>query len=348
MTGSKSPRKPAVFSTDDPDVVLTPEPQPRPDASPETGRPGDDGDAIAGGARDSVGQGIRWGAILITAGGILGSIAIALSYARFVSVALERSDWIGWVAFGLLVVIGISGLAIVLREVLGFLRLRRLGQTRTQAERALREGDLAAERKAVDHIVRPLQHRHELRWGLARLAEEKAQVRDPGDLLCLLERDVIVSVDMEAKRRIAAAARRVATVSAISPTAFLTMGWITVEQLRLLRAIAGLYGGRPGFLATAKLARMVVLHIVATGGVALTDDLLGQFLGQDILRRLSRRLGEGIFNAALVARIGAAAIDVIRPLPYIEAPRIRARDLVPDIARGVRGAAATEDRRERA
>ncbi len=46
---------------------------------------------------------------------------------------------------------------------------------------------------------------------------------------------------------------------------------------------------------------MVVTRIVATGGVAMTDDLLGQFLGQDLLRRLSRRLGEGVFNGALTA-----------------------------------------------
>lgn len=75
------------------------------------------------------------------------------------------------------------------------------------------------------------------------------------------------------------------------------------------------------------------MHIVATGGLALTDDLLGQFIGQDIMRRLSRRLGEGIFNAALTARVGAAAIAVIRPLPFIEAPPIRARDFLAEITR---------------
>ena len=71
---------------------------------------------------------------------------------------------------------------------------------------------------------------------------------------------------------------------------------------------------------------MVLAHIIATGGIALTDDLLGQFLGQDLLRRLSRRLGEGAFNGALTARMGVAAIEVIRPLPFLAAkPPTRAR-----------------------
>src|SRR5690606_26841218 len=117
-------------------------------------------------------------------------------------------------------------------------------------------------------------------------------------------------------------------VSAISPTAALTVGWVLIENLRLMRSLAGVYGGRPGFVGTLRLARMVLVHIIATGGMALTDDLLGQFLGQDLVRRLSRRLGESIFNAALTARVGAAAIAVTRPLPFIEAPPIRARDFI--------------------
>jgi putative membrane protein len=111
----------------------------------------------------------------------------------------------------------------------------------------------------------------------------------------------------------------------------IAVGFVLVENLRLLRALATLYGGRPGGIGALKLANYVAGHIIATGGVALTDDLLGQFLGQDVLRRLSRRLGEGAFNGALTARIGVAAIDVIRPLPFLDATPIRIRDLLPEI-----------------
>jgi putative membrane protein len=61
--------------------------------------------------------------------------------------------------------------------------------------------------------------------------------------------------------------------------------FVLIENLRLLRKLAALYGGRPGFFGLLRLAQLVLTHMVATGGVALTDDLLGQFLGQDLLRR---------------------------------------------------------------
>ncbi|PPC79478.1 MAG: hypothetical protein CTY40_10915 [Hyphomicrobium sp.] len=107
----------------------------------------------------------------------------------------------------------------------------------------------------------------------------------------------------------------------------------------MLRAIAGLYGGRPGTAGALRLGRMVFTHLLASGGLALTDDLLGQFLGQDLLRRLSRRLGEGAFNGAMTARVGAAAIEVIRPLPYIEAQPVRVRDLLSELFRRTPAAA---------
>jgi putative membrane protein len=108
----------------------------------------------------------------------------------------------------------------------------------------------------------------------------------------------------------------------------IAVGYVAVENLRLLRGLAALYGGRPGLLGSLRLGRLVLAHIVATGGIALTDDLLGQFLGQDLLRRLSRRLGEGAFNGALTARIGIAAIEVIRPLPFLAAKPPRVRDIL--------------------
>jgi hypothetical protein len=91
---------------------------------------------------------------------------------------------------------------------------------------------------------------------------------------------------------------------------WVAMGFVLVENVRMFRSIAGLYGGRPGVLGALRLGRLVVGHLIATGGIAMTDDLLGQFVGQDVLRRLSRRLGEGAFNGALTARLGVVAVEL--------------------------------------
>jgi putative membrane protein len=60
----------------------------------------------------------------------------------------------------------------------------------------------------------------------------------------------------------------------------------------------------------------VLTHLVATGAVAVGDDLIHSVAGGSVLSRISRRFGEGVVNGALTARVGVAAMEVCRPLPF--------------------------------
>lgn len=339
-------RRPRAFKLDDPDIEVVAESRRPDEASPEAAILEDPHAAARTGplkgpedgwldrlAALDLDRGFRWGSLLFSAAVGLAGLAFALWFTRFTSIAFTRNDWVGWLAFGLLMLVALALIVIIGREVRGMLRFRRLGRIKADAERAIRDKDLKAEADSVRRILQPYRARAALRWPIARLDEHARAVRDPGDLFRLADRDVLLALDGEARRFVARSARRVAVVSAISPTGLLTVSWVLVENLRLLRTLAGLYGGRPGFVGTLRLARLVFLNIVATGSIAMTDDLLGQFIGQDLLRRVSARLGESVFNAALTARVGAVAIGVIRPLPYLEAPPVRARDFMADILR---------------
>ena len=76
-------------------------------------------------------------------------------------------------------------------------------------------------------------------------------------------------------------------------------------------------------------------HLVATGAVAVGDDLLEPFLGGSVLGKLSRRFGEGLVNGALTARVGVAAIEVCRPLPFRTTKRPKAAQLVRRVLGGL-------------
>jgi putative membrane protein len=276
-------------------------------------------------------RGLHWGGVL--AGALAGAALLGACawFARFVAAALARDDWVGWAVLGLLLVAAFAALMILLGEFMGFLRLARLNRLRADIDKAIADKNAKRERTAAMRVAALYARRAELRWSVGRFRQHARDVHDPGELLALAEREIILPLDGQARSLITHAAKRVATVTALSPLAVIAMSYVLIENLRLLRALAALYGGRPGFIGVLGLARMVVMHLVATGGVALTDDLLGQFLGQDILRRLSRRLGEGTFNGALTARVGVAAIHVIRPLPFLRAHPPRVRDVLSEV-----------------
>ena len=332
-------RGPRVFKADDPALVVTaiePDPPPRPKPQAATA-PDEAADEPRPGLRGSAGAmfetGFRWGVLLVSALTGAAMLAAGLWFARFVSVGLERDDWIGLTIRGLLAVAGVAALVLLVRELVGWRRLSRLGRLRAQVDEAIAAKSAIGERKAADRIVALYRGRPELAWSLARVKAHRSDVHDPAALLTLVERDLIAGLDGLARRQITTASKRVATVTALSPLASIALAFVVFEVIRLLRRLATIYGGRPGFAGALRLARSVIGHLIAAGGLALTDDLLGQFIGQDVLRRLSKRLGEGAFNGALVARIGVATIAEVRPMPFLEAEPLRIRDILGEVIR---------------
>ena len=102
-------------------------------------------------------------------------------------------------------------------------------------------------------------------------------------------------------------------------------GW---DNARALLGIALIYGGRGGTLGSWRLARTVLTHLAATGAVAVGDDMIQSVAGGGVLSKLSRRFGEGIVNGALTARVGLAAMEVCRPLPFVHERPPRITDVI--------------------
>lgn len=278
-------------------------------------------------------RGIRWGGIFLSAMGGLVGIAAGFWLSALIADLLARQDWIGWLALGLLFLAGLAALMLAVREIWGLARLARLGRTRQDAESAIKHDDKTQAHAAVRSLKRLTHSRADMAWRLANFAAHERDIMDARELLVLAERDLVAPLDAPARAIVAASARRISVLTAASPAALIDMAFVAAENLRMLRRLSTLYGARPGTLGLFKLARMVVSHIVMTGGIAIGDDLIQQVIGHGLTARLSARLGEGVFNGALTARVGIAAIDVCRPLPWIEAPRPRFRDMVAQVMR---------------
>jgi putative membrane protein len=280
-------------------------------------------------------RGLRWGSILFAALGGLVSLVASLWLYDWTLSLIARDDWIGWTAVALLGLVLLALAMIILREVAGLARLGRLGKIRHEADSAARQNDKPLAVDVADRLKRLYSGRKDLAWGLSRLAEHEHDIMNAGELLRLTERTLVAPLDPYARGIVAASAKRVSVVTAVSPGAVIDMLFVGTENLRMLRRLATFYGARPGTLSLLKLARMVVTHIVLTGGIAIGDDVIQQVIGHGLTAKLSARLGEGLFNGALTTRIGIAAIDVCRPLPYLETQRPRFRELVAEVA-GIR------------
>lgn len=251
---------------------------------------------------------------------LLGSFLLfALSVAawEWVTSLLERNPLLGGIATALLFGLVVVALAIAGREALAIRRLARIDEVQREAAGALASGNLSQARAVVEHLQRIYAGRDGLRWNAARLQDRQGDVFDADGLLRLAEAELLAPLDAAALREVAGAARQVATVTAVVPLPLADVAAALGANLRMIRRVAEVYGGRSGTLGSLRLVKGVMTHLVATGAVAVGDDLIHGVAGGTVLSRLSRRFGEGVVNGALTARVGIAAIEVCRPLPFL-------------------------------
>jgi len=260
--------------------------------------------------------------------GALFSFALSVATYDFVTGLLARNVVLGWIAFVLVVLAVVAGLFLALREWGAFLRLKRLDGLRERAIAARAAADLKEARQVVTGLTGIYAARGDTAWGRARLADREGEVMDADALLALAERELLTTLDAEARLVIEGAARQVAMVTALVPLALADVATAAVANLRMSQRIAEIYGGRSGSFGSLKLLRRVFGSLVAAGALALTDDMIGSVAGGGVLSKLSRRFGEGVVNGALTARVGLAAMELCRPLPFVALERPAVSSLV--------------------
>jgi len=256
-------------------------------------------------------------------GALVGLVGFVLSLAAwdYTNALLARNPVLGGIVVALIGLVLLGLVLIALREAAGFARLRRIDGLRQRGEVALASDDLGVARDVSDRVLRLYAGRDDLSWARARFAERQLEQLDAQSLLALAETTLIQPIDAAAQREVEAAARQVATVTAVVPLALADVVGALVANMRMIRRVAELYGGRAGALGNWRLTKAVFAHLVATGAVAVGDDLIGSVAGGGLVSKLSRRFGEGIVNGALTARVGVAAIEICRPLPFIQEKR---------------------------
>ncbi|WGD54070.1 TIGR01620 family protein [Bradyrhizobium sp. CB1650] len=336
MNDRSQPRRPATFRLDDPGVVvteadetgrisrgtiqITPEPDPSTLPVPiETALP----------AR----RGLPWGALFWSGVAGLTLLGVGLGVVHLIGDLFARSESLGIIGLALAFVTALALAVVIGREAFGLARLVTIEKLHQRATAVLASDDRNESRAIVQELLKIAHQNPQLARARAALESHAGEIIDGADMIRLAERELMSPLDAEARRLVSSAAQRVSIVTAVSPRALIDVLFVFVASLRLIRQLARLYGGRPGALGVIRLIRHVIAHLAITGGMAASDSLVQQMLGHGIAAKLSQRLGEGVLNGLLTARLGLAAIDVTRPLPFAALPQPKLSDLATDLLR---------------
>ncbi len=272
-----------------------------------------------------------WGKLFWSALSGLLSLAVGLWFWRLIEDLFRTNVYAGWLGAGLLALAAVALAVLLWREVSGLMRMAAVTELRTAAEAAHAADDGAAAKAVVRRLVAFQAGDPATAAARQRMESLEGEIVDGRGLLALADRTLLAPRDDLAKAAIAAAAKRVSMVTAISPRAIVDIVFVAAQSVMLVRRIAAIYGARPGGLGFFRLGRRIFGHLAITGGVAITDSVLSQLVGQGLAARLSAKLGEGVLNGLLTARVGLAAVAACRPLPFLAEPEPKLQDVAGEI-----------------
>ncbi|WP_026606939.1 YcjF family protein [Methylocapsa acidiphila] len=259
---------------------------------------------------------LSWTGVFWSSFGGLVSLGFSLEIAQLIEALFAQAPALGAIAIVLACLAGVALFVLAAREISSVVRQRHIAELHIGLARAREADDFKEARKLVGELSALYVGRPETAQARTQLRQLSRDIVDGSDLIDIAERTLVSPLDSEVRREIAAAAKRVSVVTALAPRAIIDVVFVLAQAIRLIRRIATIYGGRPGLLGFFRLLRSIAAHIAITGGMAAGDSLIQQLVGHGIAAKLSARLGEGVLNGLLTARVGLSAMAVCRPMPF--------------------------------
>ena len=323
------PRRPQAFRLDDGKIVTNGAPEieieTQPDAFVDEAASPLPPDEIAVERAQKRGMAARallsWSGVLWSALGGLVTLTLGLWFDSLIEGLYARAPALGWIGLALSGLVLLALLVLGSREVRAVFRQKRIATLHAAIAAARISDDREAARRLMSELTGLYDGRPETARARQNVLDLTREIVDGRDLIDIAERTLLHPLDERVRREIAGAAKRVSVVTAISPRAILDVLFVLAQTARLIRRVSEIYGGRPGFFGFIRLVKSVGAHLAITGGMAVGDSLVQQLVGHGIAARLSARLGEGVLNGLLSARVGLSAMSVCRPMPFgVEKP----------------------------
>lgn len=154
---------------------------------------------------------------------------------------------------------------------------------------------------------------------------------------------VMKEMDQQAYQIVIQRSKETALMVMISQIALLDTVLTLWRNIRMIRDVATLYGGKPGFLGSLSLITSVLQNLIYADVSEMVAESVAEILGGSMLSVMSAQVAQGLGSGVMTARVGLHAIQACRPLPFPEEEKPRLRDIRREIISSLKEAFKTKE-----
>lgn len=257
-----------------------------------------------------------WLKLLLGAGAVFVVGLLGLNAYDFAAGLFDRSVWLGGAFSALLALVAVGAVGVVGREFWSLRRLGRVEDLRVEGEQLMASEAHGRGEDFLRKVEKLYRERTELDKPIWRFHDQASDALNDRERLELFAHTVFGPIDQAAYQTVKRSGRDIAVLTALTPIGALDSLIVLVRTVTMMRGIAKLYGVRPGFTATIRLAKRGIRNIVIAGVGELVSHAAVETAGASLLRVLSARAGQGAVNGLLAARIGLSIMQICRPIPF--------------------------------
>ncbi|WP_017346215.1 YcjF family protein [Pantoea sp. A4] len=270
------------------------------------------------------------------------AVSVVAQGVQWMHDAWQTHDWFALglgSAGGLIVLAGAGALG---SEWQRMRRLRQRGEARDRGRELLHSQGIGQGRVFCEGLAQQagLDQGHQ---ALQRWRAALHETHNDSEEVRLYAQIVQPVLDRQARREISRHAAESALMIAVSPLALVDMAFIAWRNIRLVNRIAALYGIELGYFSRIRLFRLVLLNIAFAGASELVREVGMDWMSQDLAARLSARAAQGIGAGLLTARLGVKAMELCRPLPWLENDKPRLGDFRRELVTQLRARGADKN-----
>jgi putative membrane protein len=282
-----------------------------------------------------------WLWLAASLGGLLALMLLVDSY-NFIVEQYDNNFVLGTVFLFLIIVISGTSLTLTWQAIQKIRTLRTVSNLQQEGQKIITNNAYGNAKGYLNKIA--LFYSEDLRFR-NRLDRFYISINDSHhdrEICALFSKKVMHDIDQQAYQIVTKASKETALFVMISQIALLDAILTLWRNVRMIKEIATLYAGKPGFFGSISLIVTVIQNLIYADVSETVADGTAEIIGGSVLSVMSTQIAQGLGAGILTARLGIHAMNACRPLPFMEDEKPRFKEIRREVMSSLKGAFETK------